>query len=329
MDIRDKKMLDVKNEVLAAEKRIRSSIRETPLEYSAALSKLTGAHIYLKCENLQYTGSFKARGAFNKLLSLTREQKEKGVVVASSGNHGAAMGFALSHLKIPGIIFVPKTASPTKIDNIRNYDIPLELHGNDTMQTEEYSLEYASLHNMIYASPYNDPAVIGGQGTIGLELSKQLKKIDAVFVAIGGGGLIAGIAGYLKTVSPNIRMIGCLPENSPVMSESIKAGKIIEMETRPTLSDATAGGIEVNAITFEICQHYIDEYFLVSEEEIKKAIVTLIKTQHLLVEGASGVALATALKQAKQFKNKNIVIVLSGANIGIDTLKTILETCTK
>src|SRR5579872_4552372 len=292
-------MLNIKNEVLTAEKRIRSHIRETQLDYSVALSKLTGAEVYLKCENLQYTGSFKARGAFNKLLSLTEEQKARGVVVASSGNHGAAMGFALTQLKIPGIIFVPENASPTKIDNIRNYDIPLELYGKDTMLTEMHALEYARQHDKVYVSPYNDPDVIAGQGTIGLELSKQLKKIDAVFVAIGGGGLISGIAGYLKTVSPNIQMIGCLPENSPVMAESVKAGKIIEIETLPTLSDATAGGIEPDAITFEICQRYVDDYFLVLEEEIKKAIATLIKTQHLLVEGAAGVALAAFLKNAK------------------------------
>ncbi len=319
-------MLDIKNQVLAAEKNIRSHIRETPLDYSVALSKLIGANVYLKCENLQYTGSFKARGAFNKLLSLTPEQKSRGVVVASSGNHGAAMGFALTQLNIPGIIFVPENAAPTKIDNIRNYDIPLELHGKDTMQTELYALEYARKHNKIYASPYNDEYVIGGQGTIGLELSKQLKKIDAVCVAIGGGGLISGIAGYLKTVSPDIQMIGCLPENSPVMAESVKAGKIIEMDTLPTLSDATAGGIEHGAMTFEICQRYLDDYLLVSEDEIKKAIVMLIKTQHLLVEGAAGVALAALLKNAKQFRNKNVIVVLSGGNISLDTLKKILET---
>jgi len=317
-------MLNIKNEVLTAEKRIRSHIRETQLDYSVALSKLTGAEVYLKCENLQYTGSFKARGAFNKLLSLTEEQKARGVVVASSGNHGAAMGFALTQLKIPGIIFVPENASPTKIDNIRNYDIPLELYGKDTMLTEMHALEYARQHDKVYVSPYNDPDVIAGQGTIGLELSKQLKKIDAVFVAIGGGGLISGIAGYLKTVSPNIQMIGCLPENSPVMAESVKAGKIIEIETLPTLSDATAGGIEPDAITFEICQRYVDDYFLVLEEEIKKAIATLIKTQHLLVEGAAGVALAAFLKNAKHFAGKNLVIVLSGANISLDILKKIL-----
>lgn len=319
-------MLDVKQAVLAAEKKIRSYIRETPLDYSVALSKLTGAKVYLKCENLQYTGSFKARGAFNKLLSLTPEQKSQGVVVASSGNHGAAMGFALTQLKIPGIIFVPENAAQTKIDNIRNYDIPLELHGKDTMKTELYALEYAREHHMVYGSPYNDEFVVGGQGTIGLELTKQLDKIDAVLVAVGGGGLIAGIAGYLKNISPSIQMIGCLPENSPVMAESVKEGKIIEMDTLPTLSDATAGGIEPDAITFDLCRRYLDDYLLVSEEEIKKAIVTLIKTQHLLVEGAAGVALAALLKNADQFKNKNVVVVLSGGNISLDTLKKILAT---
>lgn len=315
---------EIKNEVITAEERIRAYIRETPLDFSLPLSKITNTRVYLKCENLQYTGSFKVRGALNKLLSLTPSQRQQGVVTASSGNHGAAIAFGLHKLKIPGIVFVPENAATTKVDNIKNYDAELKFYATDCMQTEIYALEYAKQHNMVYVSPYNDLQVIGGQGTCGHEIIKKISP-DVVLVPIGGGGLISGIAGYLKAVSPNATVIGCLPSNSPVMAESIKAGKIIEMETLPTLSDATAGGIEPGAITFDICKKFVDDYILVSEQEIQDAIVTLIKTQHLLVEGAAGVALTSLLKNAKRFQGKNVVVVLSGANISVDTLKKVLE----
>lgn len=317
-------MFDIKNEVLIADRRIRTHIKESPLDYSVALSRQTKINVFLKCENLQYTGAFKVRGALNKLLSLTPAQKEQGVVTASSGNHGAAVAFGLNKLNIPGIVFVPENASPTKIDNILNYNVPLKLYGTDTMQTEIYAREYAKQHNMIFISPYNDQTVISGQGTIGLELHKQLNPIDAVLVPVGGGGLIAGIGGYLKSISPKTKIIGCLPENSPVMAESIKAGKLIEMETQTTLSDATAGGIEPEAITFEYCQKWVDDFICVSEDQIKNGITSLIKTQHMLTEGASGVALAALLKNHEKFTGKNVVVVLSGANISLDTLKSIV-----
>jgi len=302
-------MNDIKNTVLLAETHIRPYIRETPLKFSETLNT------YLKCENLQHTGAFKVRGAFNKLLSLTPSQRKLGVATASTGNHGAAVAFGLKTLNIPGIIFVPENASPKKIINIRHYDATLEFFGTDCIQTELHAIEYAKKNNMIYVSPYNDLAIIAGQGTIGLELKKQLHKIDAIFVPIGGGGLISGIAGYIKSVSPETKIIGCLPKNSPVMAESIKAGRIIKMETLPTLSDATAGGIEPGAITFEFCQKYVDDYILVSESEIQDAMNTLIKTDNLKVEGAAGVALASLFQTAKKFEGKNTVVILSGGNI--------------
>ena len=317
-------MLDIKTAVAAAENRIRSYVRETPLDYSVSLSKITNTRVYLKCENLQYTGSFKVRGAFNKLLSLSPSQQQQGVVTASSGNHGAAVAFGLNKLNLSGIVFVPENASTTKVENIRNYEVPLEFYATDCMQTELHALAYARQHHMVYVSPYNDPDVIAGQGTIALELTRQLNKIDVILVPIGGGGLISGIAGYIKSVSPETKVIGCMPENSPVMAASIEAAAIVDMETLPTLSDATAGGIEPAAITFELCKKYVDGYILVTEREIKNAITTLIKTQRLLIEGAAGVALASLLKNAKQFQGKNVVVVLSGGNISLETLKTIL-----
>lgn len=318
-------MIDFSKEVLAAEKRIRPHIKETPLDYSIALSRQTKANVFLKCENLQYTGAFKVRGAFNKLLSLTPYERAQGVVTASSGNHGAAVAMGLKKFSIQGKVFVPENASTTKVDNIHNYDAPLAFFGTDCMETEIHALDYAKKNNLIYVAPYNDAQVISGQGTIGFELMNQLDHIDAVLVPIGGGGLIAGIAGYLKAVSPKTKIIGCLPANSPVMAECVKAGKIITMEILPTLSDATAGGLEPNSMTFELCQQYVDDYCLVSEEEIKNAMIALIKTQHLLVEGAAGVALAALFKNEKLFRDQNVVVVLSGANISLDTLKKVLS----
>lgn len=318
----DREMVEIKTEVLAAEDRIRPFIRETLLDYSIPLSRATGCQVFLKYETMQYTGSFKVRGAFNKLLSLSPTEREMGVVTASTGNHGAGVAYALYKLNIPGVIFVTKNCSSTKIENIRNYSNQLELFGENFRETKNHALKQAEHSKMTYIPPYNDLQIIGGQGTIGIELERQLKNIDAVFVSVGGGGLISGIGGYLKETMPNIKIIGCLPENAPVMAECIKAGKIIQTEVKPTISDATKGVLESDSITFELCQKYVDDYILVSEEEIKAALVLLLRTQHHLVEGAAAVALASFLKVHQQFQNKHVVIVLSGANISIDDLKT-------
>jgi len=317
-------MIDMQSAVLNADKRIRSLIKETPLDYSVTLSKASGAEVYLKCENLQQTGAFKARGALNKLIGLSVTERERGVVTASSGNHGAAIAYGLNKLKINGKIFVPENVSSAKLDNIRNYTKAVELYGTDCVETELHALAYAKQHGMVYVSPYNDAEVISGQGTIALELTQQLKDIAAVFVPIGGGGLIAGIAGFMKSVSPQTKIIGCMPVNSPVMAASIEAGNIIEMDTLPTLSDATAGGIEPAAITFALCQQWVDDYVLITEDEIKAAILELIKSHRLLVEGASGVALAACLKSAAHYRGKNVVVILSGGNISFELLRTLL-----
>lgn len=317
-------MTDFYQKALTAEQRIRPFIKTTPLDYSIPLSTLTGSEVYLKCECLQHTGSFKVRGAMNKLLSLSSAQKQQGVVAASTGNHGASVAYALQKLKISGDIFVPENASSTKIANILNYDVPIHYHATDCMQTEMYARDYADKHKMIYVSPYNDVDIICGQGTLAHELTQQLDAIDIILVPVGGGGLISGIASYIKSASPKTAVIGCLPENSPVMAASIKAGKIIDMPTLPTISDATAGGIEPNSLTFDLCQKYVDDYILVSEDEIKKAIITVLQTHHLLVEAAAGVAVAALMKTASQWQNKNVVVILSGANISLATLKAIL-----
>jgi threonine dehydratase len=316
--------LDVYGEVVLAERRIRPYIRETPLDYSLHLSDTTAAEVFLKLENLQYTGSFKLRGAMNKLLSLTPQQQARGVVTASSGNHGAGVAFGLHTLQISGLVFVPEDASTSKVAMIRRYGVEVRTYGADSVITEAYARSYAEHNDLIYISPYNDPAIIGGQGTIAAEIDRQLTSVDAVFVAVGGGGLISGIAGYLKDRHSAITVIGCSPERAPPMVESVKAGRIVELPTQPTLSDGTAGGIEPGAITFDLCRKLVDSFVLVSEDEIAAAMRLLMETQHVLVEGAAGVALAGYLKLHEHFRGRRVVIVLCGANISLATLKTIL-----
>jgi threonine dehydratase len=318
-------MTYLKTEVLTAESRIRPYLKETPLLYSYVYSKMFGASVYLKLENLQPVGAFKVRGALNKLLSLNSEEKKQGIVAASTGNHGAGVAFSSQLLGIKNTIFVPENASPLKIDNIKNYDADLRFHGTDVGETEHFAREYAQKNNLVYVSPYNDLQIVAGQGTIGFELHHQLKNIDAVFVPIGGGGLISGIAGYLKAVNDSVKIIGCLPKNSPVMAACVKAGEIIHVDTQHTISDATKGNLEENSITFDFCKQWVDDYQLVSEAEIISAMQLFLKKQHLLIEGAVGVALSAFEQCHHAFKNKNVVIIVSGANISFDALKTVIN----
>jgi threonine dehydratase len=316
--------MDCNREVLQAEQRIRRHIKETPLEYSLALSQLTGCQVFMKLENLQHTSSFKARGAMNKLLALTPEQRAKGVVAASTGNHGAAVAYGSRTLKTQGIVFVPEEASPTKVDAIRRWGAEVRVHGKDSVQTEIFARQYAEQNAMVYVSPYNDLQVISGQGTIAVELARQLDHVDAVFVALGGGGMIAGIAGYLKSVFESAKVIACSPQNSCVMIESMKVGRILELDSLPTLSDGTAGGVEPNAITFDLCCRLVDESVLVTEEEIRETMLMFIETQHLLIEGSAAVAVKAFLKTHEQWRGKNVVVVICGGNVSLKTLRTIL-----
>lgn len=316
--------MNVSADVLQAEAAIRSYVRETPLEYSLPLSAMLQCHVYLKLEHMQHTGSFKVRGAMNRLLSLSAQQRARGVVAASSGNHGIAVAFGLHQLGLQGIVFVPEGASATKMNAIRAYGAEVRVWGQDCVLTEEYARAYARQHEMVYISPYNDAAVIAGQGTIGVELHRQLEQLDAVFVSLGGGGLISGIAGYLKAVRPTLTVVGCSPLHSPVMIESLKAGRIVEMESLPTLSDGTAGGIEPGALTFPLCQQLIDTCVRVSEEEIIQAMLLIMRLHHQLIEGAAGVPLAALTQLQEQFRGQHVALVLCGANVSLEVVRLVV-----
>lgn len=315
---------DVVAEILVAEKRIRPHIRETYLEYSSRYSGTGGAEVFLKMENLQHTGSFKVRGALNKILSLEPEQLGRGVITASTGNHGAAVAFALGKLGAKGTVFVPETASPDKVALVERLGAAVRYHGDDCAEAEARAREFAGQNDMPYISPYNDPRVVGGQGTIGIELERQLDRIDAVFVSVGGGGLISGIAAYLKSRRPGVRIVGCSPENSQVMIQSVRAGKILDLPSKPTLSDGTAGGVEPGAITFELCRRLVDEYITVTEADIAAKVADFTRAHTSKIEGAAAVAIAAYLNNREMYTGKNVVIVLCGANIAPDTLKSLL-----
>ena len=318
--------MNIAKEVIAAEKRIRPYVRETILEYSPYYSNLVDADVHFKLENLQHTGSFKLRGAMNKMLSLSRAQRERGVVTASTGNHGAAVAYGLGRLGARGIVFVPQNASAGKVQAIERLGAEVRHFGHDTADTETHARNFADQNGLTYISPYNDFQVIGGQGTIAVELVKHLNKIDSVFVALGGGGLISGIAGFLKSVHPDVEVIGCSPQNSQVMIRSVDAGKILELPSLPTISDGTAGGIEPGAVTFDLCRELIDDYETVTEEEIKASLKNFLQIQHMLIEGSAAVAVAAMVKRYNRLAGKSVVGIICGANISVEMLRTVLNT---
>lgn len=317
--------------VLAAEERIRPYIRQTILESSPLYSAESGTQVFFKCENLQHTGSFKTRGALSKILALSEIEKERGIVTASTGNHGAAVAYSLKQVGASGVVFVPKIASASKVKAIQRLGAEVRYFGTDSAETEVYARQFAINNGATYIPPYNDAQVLGGQGTIGLELSRQLESVDVVFVSVGGGGLIAGIAGYLKSVFPSVKVFGCSPENSEVMAKSVQAGKILDLPSLPTLSDGTAGGVEAGSITFSLCRDLVDEWVSVTEAEIRENLRGFMSAHHMLIEGSAAVAIAgfqkvlASKKMGEHLVGKNVVILLCGANIGLDKLKEVLS----
>ena len=311
-------------DIALAAQRISAHVRETPLEPSPFFSATSGANVSLKLENLQHTSSFKLRGALNKLLCLPHDERARGCVAASSGNHGAAVSYALNVLGAPGLVFVPEGTSSTKVEAIKRYGAEVRVFGTDGLDTELEARRFALAEGLAYVSPYNDLDVIAGQGTVGFELAQQCRELDAVFVAVGGGGLIGGIGAFLKSVRPSVRIVSCQPAASPVMTESIRANEIVDMASEPTLSDGTAGGIEPDAVTFDLCRNVVDDFVLVDEEAIADAMRGFIDAHHQLLEGAAGVALGGLLAKRADYAGATAAVVICGGNISRDTLKRVL-----
>ena len=302
-----------------AEQRIRAHVRETPLLLSRWLSESTRANVFLKLENLQETGAFKLRGAAYKLLSMPIEQAARGIVAASNGNHALAVAAIGQRLGIPVEVFVSEHVDPVRRGKIESLQARVQTVRGDSLLAEQTARRKADQTGRTYVSPYNDKDVIAGQGTIAVEILRQLspsgtEKLDAVFVAVGGGGLIGGIGAHLKSVSPETEVVGCWPENSAVFYECLRAGKIIEVPEKPTISVSTAGGMEPGSVTLEIVQQVLDRSVLVTEEEILDAARRIYREDDQLIEGAAAVAVAGFLKSIADYAGKNVVIVICGGN---------------
>jgi threonine dehydratase len=288
---------------------------ETPVEKIEVLAPAESVELFFKLENLQSTGSFKLRGASNKILSLSPEQAAQGVIAASNGNHGLGVAAAAKAAGIAAQVYVSNHVSPSKVRRIEEYGARIKRIGNDPLEAELAARTSASQQGKIFISPYNDTQVMAGQGTIAVELLRQLPSLDAIFVAVGGGGLIGGIGAYLKCASAQTEVVGCWPNNSPVLYESIKAGRILEVAEQPTLSESTAGGLEPGSVTLEICSRVIDTSILVSETEILDAMRRIRTLKDWVIEGAAAVAVAAFLKTADQYKRKKVAIIICGANV--------------
>jgi threonine dehydratase len=303
--------------IQAAYERIRPYVRETPLEYSEPL----GA--WLKLEHLQTTGSFKFRGASNKVALLTPEQAAAGVVTASNGNHGLGVAAAARARGIAAEVFVSSQVSPAKARRIERHGARIRCAGDDPLAAELAARRAAAESGRVFISPYNDFDVMAGQGTIGVELQRQLPRIDAVFAAVGGGGLIGGIGAWLRHASPSTEVVGCWAANSPVMYECMRAGRIVDVPEQPTLAESTAGGLEPDSVTLDVCRRVIGRGVLVSEAEIEAAIRLVLETEHWLIEGAAAVAVAAFLKEAERWRGKPAVVVLCGRNLSPEAFRRI------
>ena len=311
-------------EILNSYEIIKPLIRKTPLYKSSYFSKLFSGKIFFKLENLQYTGSFKIRGALNKLLSLSSDQCKLGVVSASTGNHGSALAYGAYRLGIKCSIIVPKEISKSKLKIMQNYVAKIEHYGIDCIQCEKKAKMISLNSGKTYVSPYNDYQVIAGQGTAGLEISSQTEPLDIIFISVGGGGLISGVGSYLKKIWPSLKIVGCSPKNSAVMIQSIKAGKVLQLESKNTISDGTAGGIEEDTITLSLCENLIDETILLSEKEIKDALKIYMQNENQIIEGAAGTVVAGMIKMKSHLRNKKVGAIICGGNINFGILKKVI-----
>jgi threonine dehydratase len=260
----------------------------------------------------------------NKMLTLSQQQLDSGIYAASTGNHGAAVAYASQILKVPCIVYVPEKSSEAKLTNMMSFGAEIRVHGVDCMEGEIKAREVASKTGGVYVSPYNDAEIVYGQGTISEEIQSQCDGLDAIIVSVGGGGLISGVGGYLKSIWPNIEVIAASPENHAVMIKSLEKGEIVKINPKPTISDGTAGGVEERSITFDYCQNFVDHTILLTEKEIEEGLIHVLEKERVLVEGAAGTSVAALIKMQDQLKGKKVGIILCGKNISVDVLKRIL-----
>jgi threonine dehydratase len=304
--------------ILEADVGIRPQVPVTPLDVSPGLSAALGCEVLLKCEHLLPTGSFKLRGATNKILTLDDTARRAGVITASTGNHGQGVARAAALAGVAVTVYVGSATTPQKIGAMRSLGAEVIVVDGPPIDAELEARRQAEIQSKTYISPYNDLDVVAGQGTIGVELARQAPELAAVFVAVGGGGLISGIGTALKRLNPRTHISAVWPENSPCMLAALKAGAIVDTAEYPTLSDATAGAVEAGSVTFPICGAVIDATLTVTEAEIAGAMRAIAQNDRWMIEGAAGVAVAGLLKSAHAYPGRKVAAILCGRNIALD-----------
>ncbi|MBR3498083.1 MAG: threonine ammonia-lyase [Selenomonadaceae bacterium] len=309
-------------DVYRADKNLSGIVKKTKLIASDFFSELSGNEVYLKPENMQHTGAFKLRGAYNKISGLSEEERQRGVITASAGNHAQGVAFAAQKLGVKAVICMPATTPILKVEATKAYGAEVVLHGDGFDEAYQHSLKLCEEHGYVYVHPFNDLEVLLGQGTTALEIINELKDVDAILVPIGGGGFASGVALATKVVSPHVKVIGVEPENAACMKAALEAGEIVTLPSADTVADGcavkTAGDL-----TFAFCQKYLDEIITVNEMEIMSALLFLIEKHKLIAEGAGVLSLAALNKL--EFKGKKVVAIVSGGNIDISTLSALID----
>lgn len=309
-------------DVYRAAKQLEGVARKTRLIHSDYFSELCHNDVYLKPENLQHTGAFKLRGAYNKISQLTPEERVRGVITASAGNHAQGVAYAARKLGVKAVICMPATTPILKVEGTRALGAEVVLHGDGFDDAYAHSLELQKKHGYVYIHPFNDLQVLLGQGTTALEIIDALKDVDAILCPIGGGGFASGVALATKLVNPNVKVIGVEPENAACMKAALAADKVVTLDSADTVADGCAVKT-AGTLTFEFCKKYLDDIITVSEIDIMNALLSLIEKHKLVAEGAGVLSLAALAKLP--FHGKKVVSIISGGNIDISTISALID----
>lgn len=309
-------------DVYRAAKQLEGVARKTRLIHSDYFSELCHNDVYLKPENLQHTGAFKLRGAYNKISQLTPEERVRGVITASAGNHAQGVAYAARKLGVVAVICMPATTPILKVEGTRALGAEVVLHGDGFDDAYAHSLELQKKHGYVYIHPFNDLQVLLGQGTTALEIIDALKDVDAILCPIGGGGFASGVALATKLVNPNVKVIGVEPENAACMKAALAADKVVTLDSADTVADGCAVKT-AGTLTFEFCKKYLDDIITVSEIDIMNALLSLIEKHKLVAEGAGVLSLAALAKLPSH--DKKVVSIISGGNIDISTISALID----
>lgn len=314
-------------DVWAAADKIYSVVSETPLVESPAVAKLVNAEsVGLKLELLQPTGSFKVRGATNTILSLSDEERARGVITFSTGNHGRAVSYVANQVGVKAVVCLSKRVPAYRVEAIKALGGTPVVHGNSQDEAEDRYRELKEEQGLVPVVPFDDPRVVAGQGTISLEILSQNPDVDTLLVPLSGGGLLAGMAMAIKSLKPSVRVVGISIVRSPAMLESLKIGRPADIEEKDTLADSLLGGIgRENHYTLELVRRYVDEHILVDEEDIEKGMQYLFHNHGLVAEGAASVGIAALLSGKIEVKGRNVVMPLTGRNVSMATYLSVIQ----